>query len=284
MKKLKENVHAIQVGCQLYGGVHLDKECPLNKEVKSTEEVNYEESGKPFPNNNRNDNRFNKGVSGYDQPSSGERRPSLTEIINKYMEDAAKRHVEQDQWLKKFYQRKKTNREAHDKIIQGLETKRKLNNFMLNEYFSAFSGSFGINDKTRRTDDSGGLPNNEEKHYWESINDNKRENLEWEELSLNDWMKIRDEEDDIEENLEDPEECGEDKANVIMGAIHDKLNDDWFNDTIKITGYNLGPKEIYTKLEVLGIDEMPRTRDNVATIRAGLMEKMAKNGSGQEMT
>ncbi|GKC74272.1 hypothetical protein Tco_1120155 [Tanacetum coccineum] len=29
MKKLKENVHAIQVGCQLCGGPHLDKECPL---------------------------------------------------------------------------------------------------------------------------------------------------------------------------------------------------------------------------------------------------------------
>nr|GEX84306.1 zinc knuckle CX2CX4HX4C [Tanacetum cinerariifolium] len=28
MKKLKENVHAIQVGCQVYGGPHLDKECP----------------------------------------------------------------------------------------------------------------------------------------------------------------------------------------------------------------------------------------------------------------
>ncbi|GJY49134.1 reverse transcriptase domain-containing protein [Tanacetum coccineum] len=55
--------------------------------------------------------------------SSGERRPSLTEIINKYMEEAAKRHVEQDEWLNKFYQNTETNREAHDKIIQGLETK-----------------------------------------------------------------------------------------------------------------------------------------------------------------
>ncbi|GJV63215.1 hypothetical protein Tco_1474043 [Tanacetum coccineum] len=123
MKKLKENVHAIQVGCQLYRGAHLDKECPLNEEVKSIKEVNYGEFGRPFPNNNRNDGRFNRGVSGYDQPSSGERRPSLNETINKYMEEAAKRHAEQDEWLKKFYQSTKTNREAHDKIIQGLETK-----------------------------------------------------------------------------------------------------------------------------------------------------------------
>ncbi|GJU06150.1 hypothetical protein Tco_1122580 [Tanacetum coccineum] len=34
MKKLKENVHVIQVGWQLCGGAHLDKECPLNEEVE----------------------------------------------------------------------------------------------------------------------------------------------------------------------------------------------------------------------------------------------------------
>nr|GEY01229.1 hypothetical protein [Tanacetum cinerariifolium] len=33
IKKLKENVYAIQVGCQICEGPHLDKECPLNEEV-----------------------------------------------------------------------------------------------------------------------------------------------------------------------------------------------------------------------------------------------------------
>ncbi|GJS55402.1 hypothetical protein Tco_0628764 [Tanacetum coccineum] len=33
MQKLKENVHTIQVGCQICEGAHLDKECPLNEEV-----------------------------------------------------------------------------------------------------------------------------------------------------------------------------------------------------------------------------------------------------------
>ncbi|GJU40868.1 hypothetical protein Tco_1193825 [Tanacetum coccineum] len=96
IKNLKENVHAIQVGCQICEGAHLDKDFPLNKEVKK-----------------------------YDQPSSGERRPSLTEIINKYMEEASKRHAEQVKWLKKFYQGIETSREAHDKIILGLETRVK---------------------------------------------------------------------------------------------------------------------------------------------------------------
>nr|GEV83728.1 hypothetical protein [Tanacetum cinerariifolium] len=124
-KKLKENVQAIQVGCQTCGGAPLDKECPLNKEIKSMKEVNYEKFGRPFPKNNRNDGRFNRGALGYDQPSSRERRPSLTDIINKYMEEEAKRHAEQDKRLKKFYLNTKINREAHEKIIQGLEIKVK---------------------------------------------------------------------------------------------------------------------------------------------------------------
>nr|GEX48139.1 hypothetical protein [Tanacetum cinerariifolium] len=42
IKKLKENVHAIQVGCQICKGPHLDEECPLKKEVKHVDEVKYE--------------------------------------------------------------------------------------------------------------------------------------------------------------------------------------------------------------------------------------------------
>ncbi|GKC10393.1 hypothetical protein Tco_1007175 [Tanacetum coccineum] len=34
MKKLKESVHAIQVGCQICEGPYLDKDFPLNEEVK----------------------------------------------------------------------------------------------------------------------------------------------------------------------------------------------------------------------------------------------------------
>ncbi|GJZ91935.1 putative reverse transcriptase domain-containing protein [Tanacetum coccineum] len=45
MKKLKENVHAIQVGCKICEGPHLDKECPLNEEVKQVE-TKYEEFGR----------------------------------------------------------------------------------------------------------------------------------------------------------------------------------------------------------------------------------------------
>ncbi|GKA27114.1 putative reverse transcriptase domain-containing protein, partial [Tanacetum coccineum] len=47
IKKLKENVHAIQVGCQICGGARLDKDFPLNEEVKSVEEAKYGKFGRP---------------------------------------------------------------------------------------------------------------------------------------------------------------------------------------------------------------------------------------------
>ncbi|GJV02191.1 hypothetical protein Tco_1335760 [Tanacetum coccineum] len=45
IKKLKENVHAIQVGCENCGGAHLNKEYPLNEEVKSVKKVKSGEFG-----------------------------------------------------------------------------------------------------------------------------------------------------------------------------------------------------------------------------------------------
>nr|GEU77228.1 hypothetical protein [Tanacetum cinerariifolium] len=38
IKKLEENVHDIQVGCEDLRGAHLNKDCPLLEEVKSVEE------------------------------------------------------------------------------------------------------------------------------------------------------------------------------------------------------------------------------------------------------
>ncbi|GKE30143.1 hypothetical protein Tco_1445527 [Tanacetum coccineum] len=75
IKKLKENVHAIQVGCQICKGPHLDKECPLNEEVKQLEEV---------------------------KPPYGEKRPSLEELMNKHREESEQRSVEMKEWFMKL--------------------------------------------------------------------------------------------------------------------------------------------------------------------------------------
>nr|GFA90951.1 hypothetical protein [Tanacetum cinerariifolium] len=56
MKKLKENVHAVQAGCQICEGPHHDKECALNEEVEQLEEVKYGEFGCSDPFNARTTN------------------------------------------------------------------------------------------------------------------------------------------------------------------------------------------------------------------------------------
>ncbi|GJS58745.1 hypothetical protein Tco_0653529 [Tanacetum coccineum] len=102
MKKLKENVHAIQVRCKSCGGAHPDKECPLNEEVMIVEEVKYGNFGRPFQNYGENSTRYHVGPPGYSSrtdniPPFRERKPSLTEIINKYMEESAKKQAEHDE-------------------------------------------------------------------------------------------------------------------------------------------------------------------------------------------
>ncbi|GJW74228.1 hypothetical protein Tco_0133598 [Tanacetum coccineum] len=57
MKKLKEIVHAIQVGCQICEGPYLDKDCPLNEEIKQVEEDRYGEFGRTMPFNRNNGGR-----------------------------------------------------------------------------------------------------------------------------------------------------------------------------------------------------------------------------------
>ncbi|GKD13966.1 hypothetical protein Tco_1198373 [Tanacetum coccineum] len=130
MKKLKENVYAIQVGCQICEGPHLDKECSLNEEVKQVDKVKCGEFGRPTPSNESSGAKFRVGPPGYytrtdNQTPSRENKPNLVEMINKYMEEATKRQAEQDEWLKTFCQNTKNSQIDHYKIIQKLESQVK---------------------------------------------------------------------------------------------------------------------------------------------------------------
>ncbi|GJQ97702.1 hypothetical protein Tco_0008841 [Tanacetum coccineum] len=100
VKKLKENMHAIQVGCQLCGGADLDKECPLNEEVKSIEEVKYGEFG--CSSHFNNGAKYHVGPPGYytrvdNRPPFIEKRPSLEELMNKHLEESRRRRAEMEE-------------------------------------------------------------------------------------------------------------------------------------------------------------------------------------------
>ncbi|GJZ31945.1 hypothetical protein Tco_0576992 [Tanacetum coccineum] len=99
MKKLKDSVHAIQVGCQICEGPHLDKDCPLNEEVKQVEEVRYGEFRRTTPFNGNNRGKFRVGPPGYyiktdNRPPYAERRQSLEELLSKHQEESARRSTE----------------------------------------------------------------------------------------------------------------------------------------------------------------------------------------------
>ncbi|GKA97239.1 hypothetical protein Tco_0825133 [Tanacetum coccineum] len=104
MKKIKENVHAIQLGCQLYEGSHLDKECPLNEEVNSVEEVKYGEFGRsPSFSNGA---KYLMGLLGYytridNRPPFEEKRQSLKELMSKHLEESTRRRHKMEEWVKK---------------------------------------------------------------------------------------------------------------------------------------------------------------------------------------
>nr|GFA61186.1 zinc knuckle CX2CX4HX4C [Tanacetum cinerariifolium] len=105
MKKLKENVHAIQVGCQTCAGAHLDKECPLNEEVKRIKEVKYGMFGCSSPFSYRA--KYRVGPLGYytcidNRPSLREKKPSLEELMNKHLEESTRRRAEMEEWVKKL--------------------------------------------------------------------------------------------------------------------------------------------------------------------------------------
>ncbi|GJY54409.1 reverse transcriptase domain-containing protein [Tanacetum coccineum] len=106
MKKLKESVHAIQVGCQNCKGPHLNKDCPLNGEVKQVEEVRYGEFRRTMP--------FDKNNRG---------RQTLAETVKKYIEEASVRQVKQYEWLKTFCHNLEKSQNHHDEIIQSLKSK-----------------------------------------------------------------------------------------------------------------------------------------------------------------
>ncbi|GJW90580.1 hypothetical protein Tco_0168133 [Tanacetum coccineum] len=94
MKKLKESVHAIQVGCPICDESHLDKDCPLNEEVKQVEEVVYGEFGRTTPFEKKNEGKFHVGPPGYytkidNRPPYGKKRQSLKELLAKHQEESA---------------------------------------------------------------------------------------------------------------------------------------------------------------------------------------------------
>ncbi|GJV95567.1 zinc knuckle CX2CX4HX4C containing protein [Tanacetum coccineum] len=82
-------------------------------------------------------------------------------------------------------------------------------------------------------------------------------------------------------NLDD--EAYNNKRCKLLGMTYEEPNPILIKKA-KVTRYIIGPGETYTKVRGLGIEKIPRTKDNVAAMRARLMKKMAYEGNRQAKT
>ncbi|GJS03806.1 hypothetical protein Tco_0320314 [Tanacetum coccineum] len=104
MKKLKENVHAIQL-----------------------EEVKYGEFRRFAPFNVSNGAKFLVGPPGYytrtdNQPPYREKTPSLEELMNNHQEESARRSAKMKEWFKKLQENAEINTRNQSVSLKNLET------------------------------------------------------------------------------------------------------------------------------------------------------------------
>ncbi|GKE83183.1 cysteine-rich receptor-like protein kinase [Tanacetum coccineum] len=98
---LQAGISEAIVRCQICEGPHVDKDCPLNEEVKQVEEVRYGEFGRTTPFNGSNGGKFHVRPPGYytkidNRPPYGEKRQSLEELLAKHQEESVRRSTEME--------------------------------------------------------------------------------------------------------------------------------------------------------------------------------------------
>nr|GEU40205.1 hypothetical protein [Tanacetum cinerariifolium] len=112
------------IRCQTCRGAHLDKECPLNEELKSMDEVKYGEFRRSSPFSNGA--KYRVGPPGYythidNRPPFEEKRPSLEDLLNKHIEESTRRRAEMEEWVKKLQESIKINTHNQSASLENME-------------------------------------------------------------------------------------------------------------------------------------------------------------------
>nr|GEY55008.1 hypothetical protein [Tanacetum cinerariifolium] len=306
VKKLKENVHAIQVGCQICEGPHLDKECPLNEEVKQVDEVKYGEFGRPIPFNGSSKAKFRVGASISIMPFSMFKRLGIGKLepINMVIEMADDTKCISKGIVKNLLIKIDKFIIPIDFFILDIIEDFRMPVILGRPLLATAYAKVDIFQKTISLK----AGNEKRKRFGNEYDDN--------------------------EEFEDPNRCGESKENEILGTVLKKLHDEWFKGTdeydddlkgiidyleptlydgfidsddevykemkcrllgmpyikptliliekVNVTRYSIGPGEVYTKIKVSGVEELSRTRGNITTIRAGIMDEISRNADNEE--
>ncbi|GJV17929.1 hypothetical protein Tco_1363252 [Tanacetum coccineum] len=99
----RTKMYAAQVGCELCKGPHYTKDCPQKEEGKTLEEAYYTQFGAPY----QPGGQYRAAGPGFYQRNNGkssypDQRPSLEELLNKFMAESAKRHEENSNIIKEI--------------------------------------------------------------------------------------------------------------------------------------------------------------------------------------
>ncbi|GJZ33533.1 hypothetical protein Tco_0578969 [Tanacetum coccineum] len=242
MKKLKENVHDIQVGCKTCGGAHLDK----------------------------NSDRYRVGLPGYytrvdNHPPFSEKMPNLKELMNKHLEESTRRRADIEDWMKKHQESTYMNIRNQNASVKNLEkqvekmtkdyqakTANEVPNPLIGQHKVVFTDNEASRDETSYngtnelhevsfiSDD-----NMQERRgtswttYGKSVNKSMREQCTrgtMIDLKKNkDWVRVshgKEENTNTKEDCEDLENFGEKKIELILDAMLDKLDNELFTETI----------------------------------------------------
>ncbi|GJU40761.1 zinc knuckle CX2CX4HX4C containing protein [Tanacetum coccineum] len=122
--------------------------------------------------------------------------------------------------------------------------------------------------------DGDNLLNDEIQFYWESTNDCKRLEVEWEDdlEGIIDYLEPTSYDGFID--LDD--EAYKERKFRFLGIPYIKPPLILI-EKVKVTRYSVGLGEVYIKVKVSDVEELPRTRGNIATIRVENMEEIYKN-------
>ncbi|GJW34996.1 RNA-directed DNA polymerase, eukaryota, reverse transcriptase zinc-binding domain protein [Tanacetum coccineum] len=286
-------------------GPHLDKECPLNGEVKSMEEVKYGEFGRPFPNNNHVNEKFGGDYMG---------RPLLATTHAKI--DIFRKSIS----LEGSYKEADTNQEKieeYEIVEQCLNLVEKRAHWckalsqekegLLDLEWEDLSFDNWVRikfGKVCKMTRDGILED-----YWRKVENEKKEDFkEYGESKTNAILKIileiEDETwfsstsdgkndlggiiDQLKLNLHDKstdpdKENHQERKCKLLGIIY-KEPPPTLIEKIEVTRYNIGLGEIYTGTKILGINKIPRTSTNVANVHAILMDELGADGSTKGAT
>ena len=137
IKKIKENIHSLQINREACKGVHRTQKCPLKEEVKRVEGVKYGNVNKPFHGFGGNGAKYRVGPQGY-YTKIEDKAPkvtSLEDLVDEHIKESTRRNNMFKEWMMKIKEDTDRNLRNQEAAIKNLNVQigQLVNDFDANE-------------------------------------------------------------------------------------------------------------------------------------------------------